>query len=129
MLVSDQTITAPLTTHRVWLVSPVMWSQKLVSGSRVVTRKVGAIVMSDASAAPMKEAIRRHQGPLVTVIRRSSLPGASARCLLSINYWPGVYFQAHWCVMRSQAVRLCEVSPNNYARPAQSQSSRQIPSL
>ena len=57
MLVSDQTITAPLTTHNVWvwLVSPVIWSQKPVSGSRVVTRKVGAIVMSDASAAPMKE--------------------------------------------------------------------------
>ena len=65
MLVSDQTITAPLTTHNVWvwLVSPVIWSQKPVSGSRVVTRRVGAIEGGNQTPGPSRD---RYQTLFIT---------------------------------------------------------------
>ena len=83
----------------------------------------------------MKEAIRPHQAePLVTsdsvhdlVLPLQSVTlGAEDQLLAAI-----IFSGAVRCYegVRPCWVRLCEVSPNNYARPAQSQSSRQIPSL
>ena len=82
----------------------------------------------------MKEAIRPHQAePLVTSdsVHDLVLPLQSVTLGAEDQLLAAIIFSGAVCCYEGvrPSVRLCEVSPNNYARPAQSQSSRQIPSL
>ena len=128
-------LSRPLSQHTVipglvWLVSHVMLVTKTrVRLARWSQEKSGPIVMSDEGgnqAAPGRASrdIRLCPDPVLPL--QSVTLGAEDQLLAAIILSGAV---SCYGGVRPCWVRLCEVSPNNYARPAQSQSSRQIPSL